>query len=141
MRVNAQTGMSTATQRASSGRDASGAAFTLAATQQPSGPDTVSAACNPATLDAILALQDLGSRHDRRRRAIRRGHALLDRLDQLRTCLLDGAVPATLLHQLREDLAIAGEPYEDGALQAVLSGIEVRAAVEIAKLDVANSGP
>ena len=139
MRVNGQTASSSPIQRAHASRGIGGAAFALASAQPPSGPVMVARAHDAASLDVILALQDQGARQERRRRSVRRGHAVLDRLEQLRISLLDGAVPAGLLGQLREDLASAGTPDEEPALRAVLAGIDLRAAVEMAKLEVQGS--
>jgi hypothetical protein len=84
-----------------------------------------------ASLDAVLTLQGLSDATERRRRAVRHGHALLDGLEELRLALLDGSlVPATL-----RQLARRREPLGEAQLDAVLDEIELRAAVELAKLE------
>jgi hypothetical protein len=94
-------------------------------------------ACAPAAMVAgLLALQNLaGAGTERRRRAIGRGHALLDLLDAVRRGLLEGGVPTTALAQLRAELVHAVEPDQEPALCTLLEAIDVRAAVEIAKLE------
>jgi hypothetical protein len=72
---------------------------------------------------------------ERRRRALGRGRGLLDRLDQLRLGLLAGAVPAPLLARLRADLEATVPAAGDPVLDRILAAIDLRCAVEIAKLD------
>jgi hypothetical protein len=84
-----------------------------------------------ASLDAVLALQGLPDAAERRRRAVRHGHALLDGLEELRLALLDGSLPPATLRQL----ARRREPLGEAQLDAVLDEIELRAAVELAKLE------
>ena len=88
-----------------------------------------------ASLGALLVVQEaVGVGDGRRRRAVRRGHDLLDRLDDLRVALLDGGVPASALRRIAALLEDRAEPADDPDLAAVLHEIEVRAAVELAKL-------
>jgi hypothetical protein len=84
-----------------------------------------------ASLDAVLALQGLPDATERRRRAVRHGHALLDGLEELRLALLDGSLPPATLRQL----ARRRGPLGEAQLDAVLDEIELRAAVELAKLE------
>jgi hypothetical protein len=108
------------------------------ATFRPTGPSSAigrgAAAATPlASLDAVLALQALPGPTERRRRAVRRGTALLDALDELRLALLEGVAEATALARL-EGLAGAAETDADEpALRRLMREIEIRAAVEIAK--------
>jgi hypothetical protein len=90
-----------------------------------------------ASLDAVLALQGLPDAAERRRRAVRHGHALLDGLEALRLALLDGSLSSATLRQLAERREPLGEPR----LDAVLAEIELRAAVEVAKLERGGVAP
>lgn len=86
---------------------------------------------------AILAIQEVDGVEDataRRTRAIRRGERLLDLLDGLRHGLLDGRIPAATLRMLRSTLLERVE-VEEPELAAVLAEIDLRAAVELAKLE------
>lgn len=89
-----------------------------------------------AGVSALMALQGVEDATERRRRAIRRGGGLLDRLDELKLAMLaggDGAgALAGLARAVREAKADGGDP----ALNAVLDQIDVRAAVELAKAGV-----
>src|SRR5689334_7794012 len=94
-----------------------------------------------ASLQALVALQSLPDATERRRRSLRRGGALLDRLDEIRLALLDGALPAETLLRLSAQLAAARERTDDPRLDGLLQEIEVRAEVELAKLEaLAGSG-
>ena len=87
-----------------------------------------------AGLAGLLAVQAVGEPVERRRRAVRRGHDLLERLEELRLGLLDGSVPLASLRRLRLDL-VRSEPVDEPVLREVLAAIELRAAVELAKLE------
>jgi hypothetical protein len=99
------------------------------------------AAAPLASLDALLALQELPDPTERRRRALRRGHRLLDHLDELRLALIDGEIPLTTLQGLRGQLRQRGDlPDDDPLLAALLGEIELRVEVELAKLEVGMMG-
>lgn len=88
-----------------------------------------------ASLDAVLALQMPTDAAERRRRALRRGSDLLDRLEELHAALLEGSLPVATLHRLRRALAHPADVPDDPALAAILGEIELRVAVELAKLE------
>ena len=83
-------------------------------------------------LDAILALQAVGGPLEGRKRAIRRGTALLDLLDGIKADLLVGRVSADRLDQLAATLGEMRESTLPG-LDAALDDIELRVRVELAK--------
>ena len=89
------------------------------------------------SLDALIALQEVDGPLGRRRRAIGRAGRLLDALDGLKLALLDGDVDEVGLRSLaaaiREQRDLTSEPR----LEALLDQIEARAAVELAKIEVA----
>ena len=62
--------------------------------------------------------------------------AMLERLEELRFGLLDGSVPLASLRRLRLDL-VRSEPVDEPVLREVLAAIDQRAAVELAKLELA----
>jgi hypothetical protein len=70
-----------------------------------------------------MALQGVEDPTERRRRAIRRGSGLLDRLDELK-----------LARDLREEREEGAEP----GLKAVLDQIDLRASVELAKAEMSR---
>lgn len=97
------------------------------------------AAAGPATpiavLDSVLALQEVADPRHERRRAVRRGHDLLAELEDLRAAMMDGALPRATVHHLASLAGSARPAVDDPSLSAVLDEIELRAAVEIAKLE------
>ncbi len=93
------------------------------------------ASLNP--LGGLLAAQMVDV-NEERRRAVSYGDTLLDSLDRLRHDLLAGAVhPATVQNLARDMRAKAGS-ITDPELAALLEEIETRAAVELAKLEMAQ---
>jgi Class II flagellar assembly regulator len=99
------------------------------ATNSANAPQTV------ATVDNLFVLQEISDEVTNRRRALQRGNNLLDRLDDIRIALLTGSLPRNRLeelrHMAREQVDLAGDPK----LAAILDEIELRVAVELAKLD------
>jgi hypothetical protein len=85
-----------------------------------------------AGLEAILALQTVGDFSESRRKAVRRGRALLDLLDGMKADLLIGKVAPERLSGMVGQLASLRERAEPG-LDAILDDIELRVRVELAK--------
>lgn len=86
------------------------------------------------SLDSILALQGDENPSHRRQRQRRRGDEALDALEELERGLLLGRAPGGLRAKL-EALHGRSEKTDDPALDAVLLEIDVRLAVEAAKLE------
>lgn len=86
------------------------------------------------SLDAILALQGAEDPMQRRARQRRRGAEALDTLEELEKGLLLGRAPGALKAKL-EALQGRSEKTGDDGLDAVLHEIDVRLAVEAAKLE------
>lgn len=87
------------------------------------------------TIESLLSLQEVGEDPRRRKRAMQRGLDLLDRLDDIRIALLSGGMPKEQLQRLAEALKTRKEPVADPRLAQILDEIEIRAAVELAKLE------
>ena len=89
------------------------------------------------SLETLLALQGLDADKEKRRRSLKRGRTILDLLDELKVSILGGRIdPATLL---RLNLStLPGEKSGDPGLDSVLEEIDLRAQVELAKIEVAN---
>lgn len=108
-----------------------------AAVAAASGP---SATASVQGLDALLMLQEPEDSMTRRRRAVRRADGLLDRLDALKLSLMGEGEPQAALQRLaqavRERRAAVDE---DARLSEVLDAVETRAAVELAKHQVAQA--
>jgi hypothetical protein len=89
-----------------------------------------------ATVDALLVAQELPDALAGRRRAVQRGNSLLDRLEELRLGLLAGVLPRERLEELTRLARTARETVDDPRLSEVLDEIDLRVAVELAKLDL-----
>ena len=89
-------------------------------------------------LDSILMLQGLDDSTDGRSKAAQHGEKLLDMLDEVRDGLLAGGVPRTTLNRLANAVSRRHDQFNDPKLQGVLDEIELRAHVELAKLEQAD---
>jgi hypothetical protein len=102
--------------------------------------DASRAAAGPAALrtvggiDALIALQGIGDVTERRRHALKRGRLALDALDELKIGLLGGRLDPGSLTKLKSVAAYLKGASGDAGLDGVLSEIELRVEVEIAKL-------
>jgi hypothetical protein len=85
-------------------------------------------------MDSLLALQQAPDALTGRKRARKRGDDILDELERIRVGLLMGRIPLSGLKRLAALLGQARPAVEDPRLEQVLAEIEVRAAVELAKL-------
>lgn len=85
-----------------------------------------------SAIDALLAMQAAGDAIGAKKKALRRGRALLDTLDEVQSDLLVGRVSEGRLNQL---LSIIGQVRDETAtgLDSLLDDIELRARVELAK--------
>lgn len=92
-----------------------------------------------ADVSALMALQGVDDPMERRRRSVRRGSGLLDRLDELKLALLAGQAGEGALHGLRRALAEARPEDDHAPLGALLDQIDLRAAVELAKAEVGRA--
>jgi hypothetical protein len=81
---------------------------------------------------AILALQSAGDLTESRRRAVKRGQALLDLLEDIKADLLLGGVSPARLDAMSQQLSTLRDRV-DPELDAVLDEIELRVLVELAK--------
>jgi hypothetical protein len=122
-------------------RDERGAAArpgSFAASLGDPAPPTVAGTGGAAAVDGLFALQEVPDALTGRRRALARGTALLDRLEELRLALLAGTVSPDRLGELARQLRDARPPVDDPALGGVLDEIELRVAVELAKYAAAR---
>lgn len=115
-------------------RTEGGASFTLPSDSQPARPATLGGTLGVQDLASLIALQALPQedRRERRRKAVRRGHDLLDVLEGVKIDLLSGGVPVDRLERLVHLLGLRN-PSDDPSLDALVEEIELRARVELAK--------
>ena len=89
-----------------------------------------------AGVSALMALQGVEDATERRRRALRRGGGLLDRLEELKLALLSGEAGEVTLERLGRSLREERPIDADPDLNSLLAQIDLRAAVELAKADL-----
>ena len=100
---------------------------------QPASRAAEAQASAPATeIDAILALQAVEDPMQGKRKAVRRGQALLDNLDALKAELLTGHVNEARLDRMLT-LVRQAKTRVDPGLDNVIEDIELRVLVELAK--------
>lgn len=120
---------------------AGGSSFSLPGTSAAGSAAPVARAAGVtgvASLDALLALQEMGGPLERRRKAVGRAGRILDVLDDLKMAVIDGEVSGAHLDHLMRAVRDQRENTEDPRLEGVLDEIEMRAAVELAKLQRAK---
>lgn len=135
MRVNdrnplAPLGGTSGTQRSA----AAGSRFSLNGGDGPGRASSAQSAAPAGALDGMIALQAAGDALERRKKAVRRGKGLLDILEQLKISILSGRISPHQLENLKSQLNSHSDSMEDPGLADVLAHIELRAAVELAKL-------
>ncbi len=82
----------------------------------------------------LLSVQEVSDPLEETRRAIERGEDLLDQLEGLRLGLLIGRFPKDSLQKILSMVQARSAGSIDPALAEILQEIELRAAVELAKL-------
>lgn len=115
-------------------RGVAGRRFSLDAKDGLADTKRAASAAPLVTMDALLAVQGQEDPTERRRRSLRRGHDLLDSLDNLKAALLSGRVEAQALQGLARQIAAQQSESGDPGLDEVVAHIELRAQVELAKL-------
>jgi hypothetical protein len=129
-----------AAKRASAAGSA-GFAEALARAEGSSGVGGVDATQNIAAVSgvgALLGAQEVSEQETRRRKSVKRGRLAIGALEQLRDALLIGTLPLSTLTRLESLVAEERAVTDDPGLNAILDEIELRTAVELAKLEVAG---
>src|SRR4051812_24749247 len=122
-------------------RGAGGDGFRVIAPEQAGGAGqaaSVSATQSVMGVGPLMPLQDVGGPMEGKRRAVRRAGRILDVLDEIKVALLDGGLSGAELDRLRRAVRDERGATEDPRLEAVLDEIELRAAVEMAKMEQAG---
>jgi len=123
-----------AIKRKSSASGASAGGFTVSDTAE-SHAQIVAGPGPIAALDSILMLQGLDDSTQGKSKGLAHGEQLLDLLDSVRDGLLAGGIPRATLNKLAAAVTRRHEVFADPKLQDVLDQIELRAHVELAKLE------
>jgi len=133
MRIFGPNGTTLATSSGSTRKNSSGTFMLpdLGTTQETRAP---LAPKQTANIDALLAMQGIEEElTEKRKRSVTRGKRALDVLDELKLALLSGKLDASMANRLRDAAAGLKQSSGDPGLDAVLSEIELRVEVELAK--------
>jgi hypothetical protein len=135
MRVHGPNGAALASTPATARRSAGGT-FTVSEQETPRSPAAASSLRAISTLDALMALQGVEDPTERKKRAVAKGRNALDVLDDLKVAVLDGTLDGSTLARLKVASEGLSEGSGDPGLDSVLSEIDLRVAVELAKAGV-----
>ncbi len=108
-----------------------------------SGAQSSSAATQATEISAttglsnLFALQEISEEERKRERALKHGKSMLDVLERLRQQLLMGEIPSHMLADLSLTLEEQKQTLSDPYLMGLIEDIELRVAVELAKLEMA----
>jgi hypothetical protein len=130
---------STGIRRVARGPVSSGGTYSAAESIDTPHAQTTSGPGPIAAVDSILILQGFDDATDGRSKGLAHGEDLLDMLDQIRDGLLAGGIPRSTLTRLATAVTRRQETFVDPKLQQVLDEIDLRARVELAKLEQADA--
>ena len=108
--------------------------FSKLLTEETSSASGVGSASAVATIDSLLALQEVEDSTARASRGRKRAMDMLDKLDDLRHGLLSGEIPPEKLIALSRLVQSQRAQVDDPKLAEILDEIDLRAQVELAKL-------
>ena len=129
----------TTIRRVSKGPQQTGGAFSLSSPSEEPHAAMVAGPGPIAALDSILALQGMEDSTEGRSRGLKHGEQLLDMLDQVQQGLLAGGISRATLNRLASAVTKRQDHFADPRLQSVLDEIELRAHVELAKLEMLDA--
>lgn len=136
MKITSTRPLRTAPARASQRSAASqGSDFSTQLADQPTTASAVTSSAPLNAVDGILAVQEVPTATDGRSRGIKHGYSILDHLDDIRLGLLSGSISSLRLVELSQEIVEVRDTVIDPRLSAILDDVELRAAVELAKLD------
>ena len=98
--------------------------------------DAVAASNRISSVDAVVALQEITGDNTDERGAKNRANLILDKLEDIRMGLLMGQIPKSNLEELSKILIVARENSIDANLLEIIEDIELRAKIELAKLEM-----
>jgi hypothetical protein len=119
---------------------AGGTGGSFAALLNNAGESQASSAAHETTsvgLEGLFSAQEVTDEELRRRKAIKNASSTLEVLEDIRLSILSGRLSPSRLASLGEAVSRQLLVVSDPALQSVLADIELRAAVELAKLEKA----
>ena len=120
-----------------SGKSASGSSFQVSDANAPASAKNVGALRSLAAVDALVSIQEVPDATARRAKAIARAENILEVLEEIKIALLSGSLPRSRVARLTRLVQDLRSDEEDEGLAQVLDEIDLRARVELAKLEKA----
>lgn len=115
-----------------------GGAFSLDRADDTSAAKPVSGAGPVSVVGSLLSIQEVDDQGGAQRKTLNRAEEMLDLLDDVRHGLLLGVMPEHKLRRLLSLSKLKREGFIDPRLQEILSDIELRSKVELAKLEMSK---
>src|ERR1700756_1380892 len=103
--------------------------------EEDTSPPAVSGPSTVRGIDALVAVEDMSDAATERSRAFARADEMLDRLEDLKRGLLLGSIGPSKLADLARLAKEGSAQIADPKVREVLQDIELRARVELAKLE------
>ena len=100
--------------------------------------DPVASTNRISSVDAVVAMQEVTDDNKDERRVKNRASLILDKLEDIRMGLLLGQIPKSKLEELSKILKVARENSVDSNLLEIIDDVELRAKIELAKLEIKN---
>jgi Class II flagellar assembly regulator len=116
-----------------------GEAFSVESDEEAPSVRPATGAAPSSPVDALLAMQAVEGEDPGDSRGKKRGHRLLDLLEDVKHGLLIGVIPASKLNGLVAAVRDEQASVTDPKLKLILEDIDLRASVELEKLGL-NSG-
>lgn len=113
-----------------------GSLLDAAETNESSPSAPVTEAQSVSTVDSMLMLQEVSEDDLQKKKAIKQAGMTLSALEKLRDALLMGRLPEHLLNDMQRIVDTQRALTTNPLLNQVLDDIELRAAVELAKLEM-----
>jgi len=109
------------------------------AAEESSALPEVAAPASMNMIDSLIAVQQVESQYGGSEESVSYGKELLGFLDEIKNGMLEGGVSMEKLQKLKNGVKKERGWVVDDKLSSVLNEIEIRAKVEIAKLDQGNN--
>ena len=107
--------------------------------EQTSGASGTLAAMEAGAINPFLALQEVSEEESRRQKSMQQGKQSLDMLDTLRREILTGQTSSHTIQRMQSQVDnIRANTPPDAKLKEIMGDIELRLAVEAAKLEKIN---
>lgn len=126
--------------RVDKGRSGDGSGgFRLDATGGEGSVQSAGSSAPASNVGALLSIQEVPDASQGRSRGLNRGKDLLAELDAIRVGLLSGRLPRERIERILRLLRQRQDSFGDPHLTEIVAEIEVRAAVELAKLEMSET--